>query len=765
MSESKVNSAAPWQSSACILCECNCGIEIKLGGDKLRNFVKVRGDKAHPSSRGYACEKPSRLDYYQNGRDRLASPMRRRDDGSYESISWDTAIREVADRLATVRDTHGGESIFYFGGASNATHLPSFHATATLSVLENVYRSNAIAQEKTGEFWVAGEMFGASLTRADLENCEVALFMGKNPWMSHSHHRARVVLREIAKDPDRALIVVDPRNTASTELADVHLRVKPGRDAWLMSAIIGTIVQEKLCDFAWIAERTVGIEVVRPVLEEINVSDACEIAGVSERLVRETARRIAGARSVAIFEDLGVQMNRNSTLISYLNKLLWALTGNFAKEGTAFIPSAIYEFMAQRPRSVRGPDPTTPVSGSKVISGMVPCNALPDEILSDHPGRTRALIVEATNPAHSIADSQRMREAIRSLEFSVVIDVAMTETARVADYVLPAASTYEKPEATTFNFEFPRNYFHLRHPILEPLPGTLPEIEIHARLVEALGAMPEAEVLDRLRVAARESLRVFRQAFFAEAAANPKIVSLASVVLYRTLGEALPAGMAAAATIWILAQGCVAAIGASVRRAGIGGDDPDELGNDLFQAILDAPSGLVFSVDEFDESWNRVNTPDGKIHLEIPELIQDIIRLQQEGPPAVDPDFPLVLSAGERRSFTGNTLIRDPDWRKKDRQGALKLNPKDAQGIGLATGDRARLITKRGTALAVVEVTDEMHEGHISIPNGAGISYPSKDGLIATGIAPNELTASEDRDPYAGTPWHKHTPARVERVS
>src|SRR5512140_2818458 len=107
---------SPWKPTACILCECNCGLEVQLGGEGGRHLTKIRGDEAHPASRGYACEKPLRLDHYQNGPDRLTTPLRRRDDGSFEAIDWDTAIREIAARLAKVRDTWGGESIFYYGG-------------------------------------------------------------------------------------------------------------------------------------------------------------------------------------------------------------------------------------------------------------------------------------------------------------------------------------------------------------------------------------------------------------------------------------------------------------------------------------------------------------------------------------------------------------------------------------------------------------------------------------------------------------------------
>ena len=85
-----------WHQTACILCSINCGIEVKLDG---RRFARVRGDKAHPASRGYTCEKALRLDHYQNGSDRLSSPLRPRADGRYEELDWDTAISEIASRL------------------------------------------------------------------------------------------------------------------------------------------------------------------------------------------------------------------------------------------------------------------------------------------------------------------------------------------------------------------------------------------------------------------------------------------------------------------------------------------------------------------------------------------------------------------------------------------------------------------------------------------------------------------------------------------
>jgi len=748
-----------WKQTACILCECNCGIEVQLGGEDGRRIGPVRGDKTHPASQGYACEKAHRVDYYQNGRHRLTAPQRRRPDGTFEAIDWDTAIREIAARLVAIRDTHGGDTIFYYGGGGQGNHLCGGYGAATLRALGAVYRSNALAQEKTGEIWVNGRMFGGWV-RGDFEHAEVGVFVGKNPWQSHSIPRARVVLKELARDPARSLIVIDPRRTETAELADFHLQVKPGTDAWLLAALNAVLVQEDLIARAWLAEHTRGAADVEAALRAVPVAEFCAVAGVDEDLVRRAARRIASASSVAVFEDLGVQMNLHSTLNSYLDKLLWALTGNFGKPGAQYVPATLVN-LGGAAAGGSGGEPLSPVVGARIIGGLVPCNVIPDEILTDHPRRYRAMIVESGNPAHSLADSQRMREALRALELVVVIDVAMTETARLADYVLPTPSQFEKYEATFFNFDFPRNVFHLRRPILDPLPGTLSEPEIHARLVEAIGALTD-EDLAPLREAAAKGRAAYGEAVFAATAANPRLKPLLPVVLYRTLGPTLPNGAAAAAALWGVAHLFAMGNPESVRRAGFTGDG-FEPGEQLFDAMLTGPTGVVFAADEHEDCWRRVRG--GVINLAIPELLDELAGLRTETPPHGTEAFPFVLSAGERRSFTANTIFRNPEWRKKDAGGALRINPQDATRLGLRDGSRARLTTKRASVEVAVEVSDSMQPGHVSLPNGLGTDYPGASGdRISAGAAPNELTASEDRDWLAGTPWHKHVRARVEAI-
>ena len=735
-----------WQPTACILCECNCGIVVDVDD---RSLARIRGDKSHPASRGYTCNKALRLDHYQNNRNRLASPMRREADGTYTEIDWDTAIAEIAAGFRGIADTHGGDTILYYGGGGQGNHLGGAYSGAFLKALGSHYRSNALAQEKTGEHWVDAQLYG-NHTRGEFEHAEVSVFVGKNPWMSQSFPRARVVLNDIAKDPARSMVVIDPVVTETAKMADFHLRVRPGTDAWCLAALAGVLVQENLCDETFLTEHVTGVDAVRAVFAEVPVDDYAQRCGVSADLVRAAARRIATATSVAVFEDLGVQQAPNSTLCSYLNKMLWILTGNFAKRGGQHLHSSF------APLFRAGGVGRTPVTGAPVIGGLLPSNVIVEEILTDHPDRFRAMIVESSNPAHSVADSGMMRRALGELELLVVIDVAMTETARLAHYVLPAASQFEKAEATFFNLEFPHNTFHLRHRLMEPLPGTLPEPEIWARLMRALGVVGDAE-LAPLRAAAHRSRADFTAAFLTAVGENPGLGKVLPFVLYETLGPALPEGLSGAAALWGLAQKAAMTYPEAVRRAGHAD------GNALFDAILAGRSGVTFTVHEYEDDFALIAHEDRKIALEIPALLADTRALAAAPIGLTSSEFPIVLSAGERRAFTANDIIRDPAWRTRDADGALRISVEDARELGLVDGSRALITTVTGRAEATVEISAAMQPGHASLPNGYGVDFVDDDGSArAPGVAPNALTSVGWRDAYAGTPWHKHVPARIE---
>lgn len=753
-----------WRPTACILCPENCGLEVQTEG---RRIAKTRGDKAHPHSRGYLCQKAARLDYYQNHAERLDRPLRRRPDGTFAPIGWDTAIREVADRLRAIRDEHGGRAIAYYGGGGQGNHLGGVYASALRGALGTPYLYSSLAQEKTGDFWVNGKLFGRQTCHVSpaVEDADVVVFLGTNPWQSHGFPRARKVLKAIQADPARTMVVVDPRRTETAELADIHLQVRPGTDAFALGAVCALLVQEDLVDEAFLRDRCTGVDEVRTALASLDPAGYAARAGVDLEDVRAVARALGRAKAASVRADLGIQQSLHSTLNSYLEKLLFLLTGSFGRRGTNNLHSFLVPLVGHSPEPEEDDRVVlTAVTGMKPIGKLYPPNVLPAEIDSDHPGRIRAVFVDSSNPLATGADHEAYRRAFARLDLSVVIDVAMSETARHADYVLPAASQFEKAEATFFTLGFPDNAFHLRRPLFAPLPGTLPEPEIYRRLLVALGAIPER--VPALEAAARlhrrwPRLRAYPVALRAALALRPGWAKVAPALLYATLGRALPEEVASAAALWGAAVRYAERYPDAVRRAGIE-DRGAGLGEALFEAIVESPHGLTFSRHGDEDGWSLLRHPDGRVHLAIDELLAELTGLGAEVSPGGG-DYPFLLMAGERRSYNANTIFRDPAWRRNDAAGALRLHPDDAGRLAVETGDVLRVESTRGALDAVVEVNDQMLPGVVSLPHGYGLAYDGTDEVTATGPLVNRLTDAAHCDPLTKTPFHKTVPVRLSR--
>lgn len=289
---------------------------------------------------------------------------------------------------------------------------------------------------------------------------------------------------------------------------------------------------------------------------------------------------------------------------AYLARLLFLVTGHFGREGTNCLHNFLFPLIGHSKEPEDG-GVTTQVTGMKGIEKLFPPNILPQEILTDDPKRLRTLIVDSANPVATYADTQSQRKAIESLELSIVIDVALTETAQAAQYVLPAQNQYEKMEATFFNLEFPNNFFHLRHPVSVPLPGTMDEPEIYRRLVVAMGEIPNAfPFLSSIAKLDRKlpSLRLFPLALGVTMAIHPKWKKHQLLILTETLGKAFPFKYAkSAAFIWVASHLFSKKYEKQVQRAGFKGKGY-ALGEALFNRILNSKSGTVISKHTYEES-------------------------------------------------------------------------------------------------------------------------------------------------------------------
>ncbi len=754
--------------TACILCSRNCGLTVEIEG---RTLTKIKGDPHHPLTQGYICQKAARLNHYQNHADRLTAPLKRQSDGSFKAISWEQALTEIAAQLVVMRDVHGGDAFAFAGGGGQGNHLGAAYSRQLLAAMKSRFSYNSLGQEKTGDFWLNGRLFGKQSchTTEDVEHADYVLFIGCNPYHAHGIPNARDTLKHIKQDAQRTMVVIDPRRTETAEMADIHLQLKPGTDAFLMSAIIGIIVQEKLYDEAFLKQHTHQYAEVLATFNTIPVKQYVAIADVPLEQVQQVARGFAKAKRGCVRVDLGIQHTPNTTLNGYLEKLLYLLCGQFGREGTnnlhtMFLPILGHtdERRVVKVKSLK----RTAHHKMMPIAGIYPPNILPDEILKAGDKRIRGVFVDSCNPVATWANTDAYEKAFKSLDLLVVVDVAMTETARLAHYVLPAATQFEKWECTGFNLEFPANAFHLRRPVLPVEGDCLPEAEIYTRLLEKMGAIETAyPALET--VAAYQPRRArylpFMAALGVLLARKPKALPYAASILYRTLGLHLQtddgANAAEAAFILPLAIDYARRYGKAVRRAGYTGNLLT-LGVSLFENIINSPSGVILSRHTYDEVWQLMGHRDRKVTLLIPEMMDELKALK---PVAADAQvYPFILMAGERRIYNANQIYRDPAWRKSDRDGAMRLHPQDAASLDVQSGDTVEVRSASGTLKARVSLDDTVRRGMVTLPHGYGQEFA---GQGADGPQLNRLAASDWCDPMTRTPWHKHIPVAVVKVA
>ena len=294
MSKQEISFSNRNDVTACILCSRNCGLSVEIEDNQ---FKKIKGDDQHPFSQGYICQKAARLQHYQKHADRLTAPLKRQADGSFKEISWAQAIQEIADQLVHIRDTFGGTAFASVGGGGQGNHLGAAYGRQLLYAMKSFYAYNSLAQEKTGDFWVNGRLFGSQAchTTEDVEYADYVLFIGTNPFQAHGIPNARDTLKHIKKDPNRTMVVFDPRVTETAKQADIHVQLKPGTDAYLMSAMIAIMLRENLYDQQFIQKHTHGFDEVKQAFLAIPIEEYIQKADVSVEQIYQIVRDFAKA--------------------------------------------------------------------------------------------------------------------------------------------------------------------------------------------------------------------------------------------------------------------------------------------------------------------------------------------------------------------------------------------------------------------------------------------------------------------------------------
>jgi anaerobic selenocysteine-containing dehydrogenase len=615
-----------------------------------------------------------------------------------------------------------------------------------------------LAQELTGYFWVNGRGLGKQYygTVPDEAHTDMLVAFGWNGWMSHQMPQARRRLAQIAEDPEKLLVVVDPRRSETAARADIHLPIRPGTDALLFRALISIILQEGRENTEYTAAHVSNFDQIRSWFTDFDAREAARVCELDYELVHKFSELLT-TRKWSSHSDLGVIMGRHSTLASYLELILMAVCGRVGVTGGNVVPGYLMPLGAHSDerdhRTWR-----TVATGFPAIMGVFPPNVMPEEILTPGPERLRAVLVSGANPLRSYADTTAYETAFAQLDLAVTIDVAFSETARLSHYVLPARSAYEKWDGTFFAWTFPDVFFQLRRPLVEPEGEPLEESEIMIRLADRLGFLPD--IPDRLYEAASGDRMKFGMELLNYAQTEPRAMKYGPYILGKTLGKAL--GSPNLAALWGLLQLAPQSFRECAARAGF--DPGPFMGEQLFKTLLDHPEGVVIGKSDPDGNLDTLMTSDRRVDVYIPELAEAVKNLVPEaeaGALQPDPEYPFVLMAGRHMDYNANTIMRDPSWNgEKQRLSALAMHPTDAGRLQLTDGDKVKVVTEAGEAVVELDVDDSARPGHVVIPHGFGLVY---DGEMH-GVNVNRLTKNTYRDPIAATPIHRYVPCRVERV-
>lgn len=738
--------------TGCVLCAQNCGLEIEVENNRI---VKVRGDQSNAKSEGYVCRKGMNVARHQHNADRLKYPLKKVGD-EFERISWDQAIDEIAAKLKSIIGQYGPRSFAYMGGGGQGCHFEAAFGVRLMRLLGSQYQYSALAQEFSGAFWVCGRTHGRQYLhdQPDVNNTDVLLVFGWNGMQSHQIPQAPRQLQRLSKDKDKLLIVVDPRKTETAKLADIHLPIRPGTDALLLKAMISLILKEGWENKAYLAEHTSGFDSVRSCFENFDARSAVKTCGLDFEQVREVTRLYATRKS-SLRYDLGLFMGRHSGLNSYLLVILQAICGRLCVPGGNVINGHL---MPIGPHTDERESKIwrTMATNSFPVCGSFPPNVMPEEIFSDHPERLRAVIVTQSNPLRSYADTTAYEKAFQRLDLLVTGEVAMTETAALSHYVLPSRTGYESWDGTFFPMTYPKIYFQMRRPILEPEGEPLELGEVHLRLADKLGLIPP--IPESLYQAALADRATFGKALMEYAMTEPKALKTMPFILGKTLGKTM--GSVHLAALWGMLQVAPKSLYKNAVRAGF--QSGPALGEELFQQILDHPEGVWVGKIDPENNFAEVKTEDGRIHLFIPELLDELNSVEaarEEAALKLPADFPLILMAGRHTDKNANTLMRDPAWNEGKRACTLAMHPEDAAALNLKDAQQVRVTTEAGTEEIELEITDTAHKGHVVIPHGFGMIYNG----VKYGANVNRLTKNTHRDQF-GTPIHRYVPCRVEAI-
>ncbi len=436
----------------CRVCEPSCGLLAQVEDGRL---VKLTPDREHPVTQGFACHKGLAMVDLHHDPDRLNHPAIRSADGTWQDVSWDSAMQTVATKVAAIRAEHGPESVAAYVGnptAFNALgqqHIGQFLSTAGI---RRTFSSGT--QDCANKFVASEAVFGSRLVHPipDLDNTDLCLIIGENPRASQaSFYSVPNVLGRMRRAAARGarLVFVNPRRIETPDggLGDT-LQLRPDTDVWFLASLLTEIDNLGGFDEGVLARHGAHVAELRAFIEQYPAHATAGVTGVDAAVVHELAEAWVATPRASVHASTGINMGRQGSLAYWLVHMLAFVTGRLDVEGGNLKSDGFF------PNAASGQGVTeamyTETEFGRLRVGNLPGTLMADAILdSDNP--IRAMFVWAGNPLLSIAGEARLAKAFEQLELLVVVDIYPSATAEHADVVLPCTDMYEREDLNIVN--------------------------------------------------------------------------------------------------------------------------------------------------------------------------------------------------------------------------------------------------------------------------------------------------------------------------
>jgi len=671
-----------------------CGLEIQ---HKDNEIISIKGDKKDTFSRGHICPKAVALQDLYHDKDRLKTPIKKTVTG-WKEISWEAAYDEVSEKLKAIQQKYGKNAVGSYRGNPTVHNigLMAFGSPFIQSLSSN-QKYTATSVDQLPHHFASLMMFGhyLMLPIPDIDRTDFMLIMGGNPAVSNGSimtapdfsNRLKAIKKRGGK-----VIVVDPRFTETSKIANQHLHIKPGTDAFLLLAIIHVIFNRNLTKKGHLETHINGWKTIKEIAKQYPPEKVAKITGIDAKNITALATQFANSKTAVCYGRLGLSTQEFGGICQWLVNVLNCITGNLDTIGGAlFTLPAIDIVGMSRMTGKTGSYNKRQSSVRKLpeFTGEFPVATLADEILTEGENQIKAMVTIAGNPVLSTPNGTQLEKAFESLEFMVAIDIYLNETTKHADIILPTTTGLE-----TSLYDLVFHQFAIKNT---------------AKYSEVLFEKTEEQ---------RHDWEILKE------------------LTERLSGEKNPANLEQ--TLDYMLQF------SSYKEAKLS-----------VKELKKHPHGISFGALK-SQLPERLFTVDKKVELAHPLFLKDLERLNiklTQWESETNERYPFSL-IGRRHLRSNNSWMHNSERMVKGKERCtLLINTNDAKTLNLENEQMVTVASNVGEVILPIEITDTMMQGVVSIPHGWGHHRKGTKIKIAqqhAGVSLNDLTDHNKLDKLTG---------------